>query len=323
MTGSGRVVVLVSTHTPKHLAAVLAGIGWQSRFPDAVCVACDTEDDRVEEIVREGVGRWRGGVPVVYTARGFMGTGRASQNRNNGLRALEEHCELRDEDAVVFLDGDIVLGPDALSVHARALADGAGMVYGGRANLSQGVTEGARWDTMPADPEGGRGWFERVWPVEEEEAIAKRARRYRRALSLRRAGLARVGAVKAHKPKVLSCHFACRVSVLRAVNGFDEAYEGWGWEDDDLGRRALLVQPARGLVEKLEAARAVHLWHPSRARDAMEATPNRARFEEGLRRQRREGVRSAWADAGWHSAREQGAVRTVVVCGAGSTTRDG
>ncbi len=312
-------MVLVSTHTPRHLGAVLAGIGWQSRFPDAVCVACDTEDARVEAIVRGGVGRWRGDVPVVYTARAFMGTGRASQNRNNGLRALEENCGLRDGDAVVFLDGDIVLGPDALAVHDEALKNGAGMVYGGRANLSQEVTESTRWDTMPLDPEAGRGWFGRVWPAEEEGAIAKRAGRYRRALALRRAGLARVGVVKAHKPKVLSCHFACRVSVLRAVNGFDEAYEGWGWEDDDLGRRALLVQPARGLAERLETARAVHLWHPSRAREAMEATPNRARFEDGVVRQRREGVRSAWADAGWHSAREQGAVRTVVVCGAGAT----
>lgn len=307
----------MSTHTPKHLAAVLAGIGWQSRFPDAVCVTCDAEDQRVEAIVRAGAGRWtRGGRPVLCTMRAFMGTGRASQNRNNGLRALEERCGLKDEDAVVFLDGDIVLGPDALAVHADALRGGVGMVYGGRANLSQEVTEGVRWDTMPGDPDSGRAWFARLWPAEEEAGIVRRARRYRRALALRRAGLATLGLVKAHKPKVLSCHFACRVSLLRAVNGFDEAYEGWGWEDDDLGRRALLVQPARGLAERLETARAVHLWHPSRARDAMERTPNRTRFEEGLRRQRLEGVRSAWADAGWHSAREQGAVRTVVVGGA-------
>ena len=70
-------------------------------------------------------------------------------------------------------------------------------------------------------------------------------------------------------------------ALLRAVRGYDEYYEGWGWEDEDLARR----------LERLGARRALpgsgsfylHQWHPEweRGRDganALRVERNRLHF---------------------------------------------
>jgi GT2 family glycosyltransferase len=265
----------------------------------------------VVERVQDAARRWEvergfGGV-VAVAQREHRGAGRASQNRNNGFRALGSLVDLADDDAILVLDGDIVPSPRTLDAHRRLLAGGAEVVYGGRANLSEEEAGDAEWDTMPVDPAAGEAWFRTVWPGREDALLAARAQRYGRALAMRRVGLHRFGVVKAHKPKVLSCHFSCSWRVVRAVNGFDEAFEGWGWEDDDFGRRVLGVVPAARLAVGIEVAPAMHVWHPSRARDVMERTENLSRFRDGVRRGR---VR---AELGLDSPREQGAVDVRVV----------
>ena len=44
------------------------------------------------------------------------------------------------------------------------------------------------------------------------------------------------------------------------INGFDEAYVGWGYEDRDLGLRLQLAGVAGRSA--IEAARALHQYHP-------------------------------------------------------------
>ena len=75
----------------------------------------------------------------------------------------------------------------------------------------------------------------------------------------------------------------CPISLFRddvaRVNGFDENYVGWGYEDDDFARRLYKtgVRPASVIL----AARAMHLWHPSLAPQELKHhrdRPNRAYF---------------------------------------------
>jgi GT2 family glycosyltransferase len=85
-----------------------------------------------------------------------------------------------------------------------------------------------------------------------------------------------------HQPKILACHFSVWRVDLEAINGFDEEYVGWGNEDDDLSARLYLAGRRSGLL--VNEARAVHLWHPSRAPAKGDPKPNRER----LRRRRME-----------------------------------
>ena len=97
---------------------------------------------------------------------------------------------------------------------------------------------------------------------------------HRKAMAWRKWHLARP-----HKPKLLGCHFSLFKEDAERVNGFDENFTGWGYEDDDFARRLYRagVEPESVILQ----ARALHLFHPSEApktgtrhRDR----PNRAYF---------------------------------------------
>jgi predicted glycosyltransferase involved in capsule biosynthesis len=76
----------------------------------------------------------------------------------------------------------------------------------------------------------------------------------------------------------MTCNLASWREDLLAINGFDEAYHGWGLEDSDLVIRLL----RRGIGRKSArfAAPVFHLWH--RANDRTQLKENRRRLEEVL-----------------------------------------
>jgi len=78
---------------------------------------------------------------------------------------------------------------------------------------------------------------------------------------------------------VRTCNMLAPRCAIHAVGGFDERYEGWGYEDSDLVVRLM----RHGLhVRRGPADTAVlHLWHPDNPRDNAER--NRALLEETLR----------------------------------------
>jgi len=58
-----------------------------------------------------------------------------------------------------------------------------------------------------------------------------------------------------------SSHFAIARSDFERINGYDERFEGWGGEDEDLAHRMMLARfHPHSLIGK---SRALHLWHPS------------------------------------------------------------
>jgi GT2 family glycosyltransferase len=80
---------------------------------------------------------------------------------------------------------------------------------------------------------------------------------------------------KPTRPSLSSGNACAWKADLVRVNGFDEAYEGWGQEDDDLGRRLYMagVRPVPLLTEAL----ATHLHHDPRHGDWGEGA-NLARY---------------------------------------------
>lgn len=56
-----------------------------------------------------------------------------------------------------------------------------------------------------------------------------------------------------------------RWGLLEAVNGYDERFVGYGYDDDDLARRLYALRPAPRVAAATDAILALHLWHPTRA----------------------------------------------------------
>lgn len=280
--------LVIPTHTTRHLAACLSGVALQSRPPDSVTLTCDVDDpaiaaevDAVWPRVAAVLRAHARPVPIMrHVARPHSGVARLNEVRNNALRALDAASALRDEDLVVVLDGDTVLAPDAIWRHERLARVGAGLVVPYRVNLGQEATgrvsaEGILAAAMASDAFSA---FAELMPIDDAEraSLKSRARRYRRQMWLR--WLA-PWLTKAHKPKVLGGHHAASVRVLREVNGYDERFTGYGYDDDDLSRRVHALRP-RVRTEIAMEIHAVHLWHPTRAPARPAAAPGYATFVE-------------------------------------------
>jgi hypothetical protein len=253
----------VVTHTAQRLRRTLLGVSCQTARPASVTVTCDADDESIREAVVAACAEL--GMSVRLVRRAGHELSRAGQARNNAVRALLG-AGAGDGSALVFLDGDCVAEPALVGKHLALLGRG-GLVLGWRFEMTPAQTEafdeGAlRAGRLPIEPTRAQ------WA-----ALRRRHRRFVRQAVMRRVGLG-----KAHKPKLLGANFALSLADYRRVNGHDETYEGWGQEDDDLGRRLYMagVRPVIGVARVLS----FHQWHETRAPRRLEEGRNAHRLEE-------------------------------------------
>ena len=244
---------------PEHLRLLVASLAAQTRRPDEIIVADDGSDAATVEAMSHCLARC--GFPATVVRQEKDGY-RLAAARNKAIRAATG-------DYLLFLDCDIGLLPDAVAVHER-LAAPRRLLCGNRAMLDESATKAL----VAAAPAPSAADWELAWARSDGRERSEAARLFARQSALRRWHLARP-----HKPKLLGCHFSLfRDDVIR-VNGFDENFVGWGYEDDDFARRLYKagVEPRSAIEE----ARAMHLWHPSLAPQALNRhrdRPNRAYF---------------------------------------------
>ena len=228
---------------PDHLRLLAAALAAQTRVPDELVVA----DDGSDAATVAALGRWLPacGIPVKVVRQEKDGY-RLAAARNLAIRAATG-------DYLLFLDCDIVPLPDAVAVHERAAAPRR-LLCGNRAMLDEAATKAL----VAAAPAPSAADWELAWAHSDVRERSEAARLFARQSALRRWHLARP-----HKPKLLGCHFSLFRADVERVNGFDENYVGWGYEDDDFARRLYQagVEPRSVIAE----ARALHLWHPSLA----------------------------------------------------------
>lgn len=96
------------------------------------------------------------------------------------------------------------------------------------------------------------------------------------------------------------CNISCWRRDFIAVNGYDEAFDGWGWEDNDFVRRLRTIGIA--CRQALGCCVLFHLDHPA----SRGVSPNQALME----RRRTEGA--ARAPVGYEGTAERGEVRCTV-----------
>jgi glycosyltransferase involved in cell wall biosynthesis len=234
--------ILVTTfRRPRHLELVLESIAGQQGVPRdfEVVVSDDGSDDGTAELVAAFA--TRADFPVQFTTQPHAGF-RLARVRNNAARLAHGRY-------LLFLDGDCVLPSHHLAAHRHRRRPGLALLgYCARLSeavsrplLDQGLTQGNR----------GPGNLAELVTPDEARLLAHRHRQARWH------GLVR----HPTKPRLAGGDFGVWRADFARINGFDERFEGWGQEDDDLGLR--LRATGVQLASILDATCSLHVWHPT------------------------------------------------------------
>jgi len=150
---------------------------------------------------------------------------------------------------LLFIDGDCVLRPDFITGH-RQLATPGCFVPGNRVLLSQAFTREVIEKHIPLHQKT-LGYFIALWLQNKINRISAFI-------------LLPLGPLRSLQPKKWEKAMTCNLAMWRCdflqVNGFDELFEGWGFEDSDL-----VIRLIHAGIERKEGRFAVpvlHLWHP-------------------------------------------------------------
>lgn len=155
---------------------------------------------------------------------------------------------------LIFLDGDCIPLISFVGRH-QELAQTGYFVSGNRALLSQNFTNQILQDSIPVYQ-----WS--IW----QWILAFCAKKINRFLSLIY--------IKESYPRYKYCYEwqgakTCNLSMWKqdflAINGFDESYVGWGYEDSDLVVRLIRSKILR--KDGRFAISVLHLWHIDNCRD--------------------------------------------------------
>jgi glycosyltransferase involved in cell wall biosynthesis len=149
---------------------------------------------------------------------------------------------------LLFIDGDCILRPDFIAEHRRLAAPGC-FVPGNRVLLSQAFTQEVIEKHIPLH-EKALNYFITLWLQNKINRISAFIR-----LPL---GLLRCVQPKKWQ-KAMTCNLAMWRHDFLQANGFDELFEGWGFEDSDLVIR--LIHAGIKRKEGRFAVPVLHLWH--------------------------------------------------------------
>ena len=235
-------VVVTTYNRSGRLRLCLASLEMQTRVPDEVVIADDGSDKEHAEAIEEIMAR--SPLSLVYARQEHSGH-RACANRNNGARHSSG-------DYLIFVDGDAVLFPEAVEEHVKASGPRL-WVTGGGIWLSEDETVVVSEELIRL------GRLEQFWSKLDE---ARRDRQRRRAIRFRKNGLrARLWAAERRMRKVKLCTIQASMwrSAFEAVNGYDEHFTDWGYEDLDMGLR-LQLAGYRGRTVA-DTSRLLHLYH--------------------------------------------------------------
>jgi len=231
-------VVVTTYNRPDALRAVLDGLGAQADRDFEVIVADDGSHDDTRALVEQASAGYP--VPLAHVWQEDKGF-RAGAARNRAAeRARGEY--------LVFLDGDCIPRPDFIARH-RALAERGWMVAGNRILLSEAFTARALRERLPLHAWSAQQWRE-----------ARRRCDINRTLPLAHLPLGPLRKIAASRwQRVRTCNLGVWTEDFRRVRGFDETFEGWGFEDSDLAVRLLNAGVRR--KEGAFATGVLHLWH--------------------------------------------------------------
>jgi glycosyltransferase involved in cell wall biosynthesis len=236
-----RVGLIISTFNQReYLARVLAAVDRQSSLPDEVLLA----DDGSESETRQLFAKWSANQKArcQHVWQPHEGFRKAAILNEAVANARSEYF--------AFLDGDTLPHPRFVADHRRLARDG-GFIQGHRALLKQGAS--AWFGTGDFRHERRRALL-----AAQLEGLGNAFRWPRPWLRPRR-----------DLRGIRGCNLAMWRRDFVAVNGYNEAFVGWGREDSELA-----VRLANLGVRRFDArgwALCYHLWHLPASRDGLGA----------------------------------------------------
>ncbi len=165
---------------------------------------------------------------------------------------------------LIFLDGDCVPLVDFIAMHRRLALTGW-FVSGNRVLLSESLSAKAVREQAPL-----WNWSAAQWTVARLSGRVNRLTPLLRLVDWSQPRADWIGAK--------TCNLAAWREDFLAVNGFDEDFIGWGYEDSDFVQR--LLNAGRRRRTTRWAVPVLHLWH--RAQDRSREQANYARLEQTI-----------------------------------------
>ena len=258
MSNAFLVSVIVTTYNREDaLDAVLRALAAQSDRNFEIVIADDGSGPETARLIE----RWkpRLSIPLKHIRhehRGFRG----GEIRNRGIRAS-------DGELCIFLDGDCLARPDFIAVH-RSLYEPGWFVIGNRILLSREITT-----AILAQELAPQMW---AFGALLRQRLSGGINRLLPAIHLP------LGSLRKLQPEswrgAQTCNFAVARSDLDRVDGFDNSFVGWGYEDSDLAIRLMRAGVRR--KDGRFATGVFHLWHPWN--DRAQVSANRQRLDQTI-----------------------------------------
>lgn len=258
-----KIAVIVTTYNrPDALALALDGYLAQTDCDFELVIADDGSTIDTANIITQYKDKKL--IPIRHVWQEDKGF-RAAAIRN---RAITETSA----DYIIFSDGDCVPLPDFVRQH-RGLAEEAWFVAGSRILLSPSFTLHVLQEQIPV-----YSWTMSQWIAAR---MKRDINRLSPLISLPLGNLLRKVTPNSWN-SVMTCNVAAWREDLIKVNGFDEAYVGWGLEDSDLVIRLLHAKIRRKSARF--SSPVLHLWHQENDRQRL--IENRQRLDDLMRSDR-------------------------------------
>lgn len=230
------IALVINTYQqPEYLARVLRAVSNQTDAPDEVWVAEDDTDAATAKTFKA----WKESTPI---------PGGHARQQHNGFRRssiLNEAIALARSDYIVFLDGDTVPHPDFISDH-RELAQQGTFVQGHRALIEKSAAKYFGLQHFSTDRR--RAFF--------SFQLHGLKHAYRWFTPMKR--------LRSDLHGIRGCNLGIWRCDLLKVNGYNEAFVGWGREDSELAVR--LINSGVQRADVRGRALCYHLWHPPASR---------------------------------------------------------
>lgn len=242
-------LVITTYNKPGYLHLVLQSSLIQTLLPLEVVVADDGSGVETRKLVEKF--RETAPFPVKHVWHEDLGF-RLAAIRNKGLAVCESEY-------VISIDGDILLHPDFVKDHMHYARDGY-FTSGGRISLMPELTE-----KMIKT--------EQLWVKPDDLVLKKRSKLFRSSLL---AKLFLNYKAKSYKYGA-GANMAFWTKDIKAINGFDESFVGYGFEDFDVMLRFM----NSGIKKQYLRYRALtcHLYHPYNRGTKESFNLNKERFE--------------------------------------------
>lgn len=262
--------VFVSTYEmPRHLELVCAGLGRQT-FRDFEVLFCDDgSGEETKRVIRDFATST--GIPSKHLWQEHQGF-RKCRILNQALRDARG-------DVFVFLDGDCVPERNFIADHVEQQEEGR-YLAGRRVELGPEFSGTLTPGLISA------GYLDRPRLALLRSVLRKDSEYFQRSFRVPSRALRRF--LKMDRVvDMKGCNYSVPRKALEALNGFDEAYEGYGREDTDVELRlqnlGYRIKSMKGLAVQF------HVWHERR-----QFTPANEELLENVRKSGRVRCERGW-----------------------------